>query len=186
MPRAKKIPVKKVVDDVNDVNDVNDVDKIDDVNDVDEVDATDADVDTDSDSDGDSNESTADDGVVLTEKFQENVIKYVKIDNDIGEREKEVKALKKAKKDAEEYIIEYMTGIDESTIDITNGKLRINKTQNKTSINEDLIKLSVNHKLQDLIDGNITKDEYVDSVLSTIDNRPKKTRTYLKRTRNKK
>jgi hypothetical protein len=126
-------------------------------------------------------------------ELMEKIVKYIKIDDTIKDKQKELrlqmKALKTQKIDMEKYIISYLEAINEEFVNIQ-GTARLTKTTTNTkgAIKVDNIKLSV-------IDGikkqNINLDErkigeLLDSVVDNIEkNRPIKTKTYIKRTKDK-
>jgi hypothetical protein len=124
----------------------------------------------------------------------ERITKYLKIDNTIKEKQKEireyVKAMKTQKEDMEKYIIGYLNEVNEDFIKIEGeGKLTKTITTSKGAIKTDNIKSSVAAGLKK---ENITLDEkkfneLIGSILNMVeDNRPKKQRTYIKRTQVKK
>jgi len=111
----------------------------------------------------------------ITREFQENVIKYVKLDDLIRNREKEVRELKKQRKPCEEYILNYLERVDENIIEITNGKLRRNKCATKVPLTKAIIKSALIEKIRDPLK--------VDELLVLMNElRPKKERINLKRT----
>jgi len=126
-------------------------------------------------------------------ELMEKIVKYIKIDDTIKDKQKELrlqmKALKTQKTDMEKYIISYLEAINEEFVNIQ-GTARLTKTTTNTkgAIKVDNIKLSV-------IDGikkqNINLDErkiteLLDSVVDNIEkNRPIKTKTCIKRTKDK-
>ena len=126
-------------------------------------------------------------------ELMEKIVKYVKIDDTIKQKQKElqiqVKALKTQKTDMEKYIISYLEAIKEDFINIE-GACKLTKTTSTTkgAIKMDNIKTSV-------IDGirkqNINIEErkltdLLESVINSVEqNRPTKTKTYIKRTKGK-
>jgi hypothetical protein len=126
-------------------------------------------------------------------ELMEKIVKYIKIDDTIKEKQKElqiqVKALKTQKTDMEKYIISYLEAIKEDFVNIE-GSCKLTKAVSTTkgAIKIDNIKTSV-------IDGirkqhiNIEQnklEQLLESVLESVDkNRPTKTRTYIKRTKGK-
>ena len=81
-------------------------------------------------------------------KFYETVIKYLKIDDLIREKQteyrEELKTLKDDKNLLEDFIIRYLDKIDENFINIEGkGKLIKNKSSNKVAIKADLIKKGI-------------------------------------------
>ena len=127
-------------------------------------------------------------------ELMEKIVKYLKIDDTIKEKQKElqiqVKALKTQKTDMEKYIISYLEAIKEDFVNIEGScKLTRATSTTKGAIKMDNIKSSV-------VDGirkqNINIDErklneLLESVMVSVEqNRPTKTRTYIKRTKGKK
>jgi hypothetical protein len=126
-------------------------------------------------------------------ELMEKIVKYIKIDDTIKDKQKELrlqmKALKTQKIDMEKYIISYLEAINQEFVNIE-GTAKLTKTISNTkgAIKVDNIKLS-------LIDGikkqNIKLDEnkineLLDSVIDNVEkNRPTKTKTYIKRTKGK-
>ncbi len=126
-------------------------------------------------------------------ELMEKIVKYIKIDDTIKEKQKElqiqVKALKTQKTDMEKYIISYLEAIKEDFVNIEGScKLTRATSTTKGAIKMDNIKTSV-------VDGirkqNINIDErklneLLESVMVSVEqNRPTKTRTYIKRTKGK-
>jgi hypothetical protein len=126
-------------------------------------------------------------------ELMEKIIKYIKIDDSIKEKQKEireqVKCLKTQKEDMEKYILSYLENINEDYVNIE-GAAKLTKTTSisKGAIKPDNIKVSV---LDGLKKQNINLDdkkigELLENVIESIDkNRPTKTRTYIKRTKGK-
>ena len=126
-------------------------------------------------------------------ELMEKIVKYIKIDDTIKEKQKElqiqVKALKTQKTDMEKYIISYLEAIKEDFVNIEGScKLTRATSTTKVAIKIDNIKTSV-------VDGirkqNINIDErklneLLESVIVSVEqNRPTKTKTYIKRTKGK-
>ena len=115
------------------------------------------------------------DSINVTKEFQENVIKFVKIDDLIRKRTNEVAELKSQKKPIETFILKYLDQVNESVVEITNGKLRKNKSETKAGLTIDIIKEAIEKKVKD--------PKIVDEILKSMeDMRPKATRVNLKRT----
>jgi len=87
--------------------------------------------------------------IKITKEFQENVIKFVKLDDLIKKKQQEMSELKKKRKPCEEFILNYLDGIKENAIEITDGKLKKNKSEKKTALNQDIIKKSIMKSVQD-------------------------------------
>src|SRR3990170_1460294 len=112
--------------------------------------------------------------VEVSKEFREHVVKYVKIDDIIRKKDQEIRDLKSMRRPCEEYILKYLDEIDETTIEIGDGKLRKNKSENKVPLNKDYMKIILMKKL-----GNA---QLVNNILDEFENRPKKIQTNLKRT----
>ena len=124
----------------------------------------------------------------------DRITKYLKIDSKIKEKQKEVRecmrTMKQQKEDMEKYIVKYLEDINEDFIKIDGeGKLTKTQTITRGAINNENIKSSV---LTGLKKENINLDDkkfmdLIQSILEQVEaNRPKKTKTYIKRTAEKK
>jgi hypothetical protein len=124
----------------------------------------------------------------------ERITKYLKIDNAIKEKQKEireyVKAMKLQKEDMEKYIIGYLNEVNEDFIKIDGeGKLTKTISTSKGAIKTDNIKASVaaGLKKENIMMDEKKFNELIGSILNMVeDNRPKKQKTYIKRTQVKK
>lgn len=115
------------------------------------------------------------DSVNVTKEFQENVIKFVKIDDLIRKKTTELAELKSQKKPIENFILKYLDQVNETVVEITNGKLRKNKSETKSGLTVDIIKEAIEKKIKD--------PKVVEEILKNMeDMRPKATRVNLKRT----
>jgi len=123
----------------------------------------------------------------------ERITKYLKIDSKIKEKQKEVReymrTMKEQKESMEKYIIKYLEDVNEEFIKIDGqGKLVRTQTITKGAINNDNIKISVGTSLKK---QNINLDDktflnLIQTILEQVEtNRPKKTRTFIKRTSEK-
>ena len=113
--------------------------------------------------------------VNVTKEFQENVIKFVKIDDLIRKKTTEMAELKGQKKPLETFILKYLDQVNETIVEITNGKLRKNKAESKAPINIEIIKEAIEKKVKD--------PKIVEDILKTMEDlRPKTVRVNLKRT----
>lgn len=112
-------------------------------------------------------------------QFKELVVEWVKLDDIIRSKNNELKEIKNDKKALEEYIIENMKKIEESTIDISDGKLRLNKTSTKSSLKEATIQEAL---------VQLTNDSTKASLMTKhiLENRAVVERVNLKRTFNRK
>ena len=124
-------------------------------------------------------------------ELMEKIIKYIKIDDSIKEKQKEVReqtrVLKSQKDEMEKYIITYLESINEEFVKLGDtGKLTKTVSRTKGAIKSDNIKVSI---FDELKKENI-KDDKINELLTNIvdnieKNRPVKTKTYIKRTKSK-
>ena len=113
--------------------------------------------------------------IKITKEFQENVIKYVKLDDLIKQKQEELSELKEQLKPCEQYIISSLDTLNESSIGITNGTLIKKKVEKKSPLNQEIIKAGLLKKLKDA--------NAVEELLKLIEGeRSSTTRTDLKRT----
>ena len=127
-------------------------------------------------------------------ELMEKIVKYIKIDDTIKEKQKElqiqVKALKTQKTDMEKYIISYLEAIKEDFVDIKGScKLTRATSTTKGAIKMDNIKTSVidGIRKQNINIEERTLKDLLESVMVSVEqNRPIKTRTYIKRTKGNK
>lgn len=112
----------------------------------------------------------------ITEEFVEVVKNWVKLDDEIRDYTSKLKELKNERKEFEEFILEYMSNINENVIEISDGKLRMNKSQTKTPIKEESIQNAL---------FEITKDneKSIQMTKHIMENRPSVERVNLKRTK---
>tara|TARA_Y100000589_G_scaffold200867_1_gene189476 strand:- start:1020 stop:1427 length:408 start_codon:yes stop_codon:yes gene_type:complete len=112
----------------------------------------------------------------ITEEFVEVVKSWVKIDDDIREKQASLKELRTEKKEYEEFILEFMDQIDEKVITITDGNLRKNKSKTKKGLKPELIQ----NALFDITKDNNKSIEMTNYIL---DKRETVERVNLKRTK---
>lgn len=115
--------------------------------------------------------------VQITKEFQENVIKYVKLHDLINKKNEEIRELKKMKKPCEDFILKYLDKFDVNYVEVTDGKLRKNKSENKVPLSQDIIKEAIAKK--------VTDPKVVEEILNSIEKRPTKTAVNIKRTKNR-
>ena len=113
----------------------------------------------------------------IKNELEHNVKCYIKLDNEIREKTKELNEIKKFKKAYESKILISLDDIGVSTIQLNTGKLRLNQSKTKTPLNKDII-LSV--MKENIRDENVIKD-----ILIALDNRKISTRKNIKRTFNR-
>lgn len=131
------------------------------------------------DSMSDSEDEKAVDSVQVSKELQEHVIKYVKLDNMVKKKTEELAELKKQRKPSEEFILKEMEKLDESMIEIGDGKLRRNKSETKKALDQDTIKKAIAEQVKD--------PKIVDDIMKKMDaSRPIVEHINLKRTSNRK
>ena len=81
--------------------------------------------------------------------FENQVKTYVKTDNNIKELQKQIKELNQTKKVAEDSIMKHLERLGETNINITGGKLIVNKYESKGSFKEDIVKEVLTEKIKD-------------------------------------
>lgn len=115
--------------------------------------------------------------VPISKEFQENVIKFVKIDDLMKKKQQEMAELREQKKPCEQFILKYLETIDEEEVGITNGKLKKNKSETKAALNQEALKLTLSKKISD--------QKLVDEILKEMEEaRPLNTKVSLARTSN--
>jgi hypothetical protein len=124
------------------------------------------------------NSQDNDETVAVSMEFQESVIKFVKLDDLMKKKQKELTELRNQRKPCEEFILKYLDQIDETVVEITTGKLRKNKSETKVPLNKEVIKQAIQLKVKN-------KDD-VDFIMKQMDElRPINTRENIKRTNNR-
>lgn len=114
--------------------------------------------------------------VKITKEFQEQVIKYVRLDDLIKEKQEELSELKGQMKPCEEYILSSLEHLNQSSIGITNGTLIKKKVEKKTPLSSEIIKAGLLKKFDDA--------NAVEELIKMIEGeRTVKTKTDLKRTK---
>ena len=122
-------------------------------------------------------------------ELMEKIIKYIKIDDSIKEKQKEardqMKVLKTKKEEMEKYILLYLESINEEYVKVGDAtKLTKIVSNTKGIIKQDNIKISISDSLKK---ENIAEDKINDVLANIIENIEKnrsiKTRTYIKRTK---
>jgi len=115
------------------------------------------------------------DDVEVTKEFQENVVKFVKMDDLIRQKQAEIKELRDKRVVCEKFILGYLQDVGENVIEITNGKLRRNKADTKVPLSIDIIKKA--------IEEDVANPATVEKIMKRMDDiRPTSSRVNLKRT----
>ena len=113
--------------------------------------------------------------IIVSKEFKEYVIRYVKLDDLVKQRQSEIKELTELRRPCEEYILKYLDANDSGTIEISNGKLIKNKMEQKGPLKPDTIKTALEKK--------ITDPKIVGEIMNLMEElRPKQTKVNLKRT----
>ena len=112
----------------------------------------------------------------ITEEFVEMVKCRVKLDDEIRDLQNKIKTLKSDKKDYESFILEYMDKIDEKVIEISDGKLRQNKSNTKTGLKEQNVQSALFELTQD-------SNKAFEMTKYIMNKRPTVERVNLKRTK---
>lgn len=115
---------------------------------------------------------------LITEEFVEIVKNWVKIDDEIREKNNQIKELKDEKKEYETFILEFMQSNHENVINISDGKLRVNKSTTKAALKQESIQSS-------LFDLTRDPNKALQMTKYILDNRPLAERVNLKRTKNR-
>ncbi len=102
-------------------------------------------------------------GIKITKEFQENVIKYVKLDDLIKQKQEELSELKEQLKPCEQYILACLDTLNESEIGITNGSLIKKKVEKKAPLSAEMIKSALLEKVKD---ANV-----VEEILKSMENK---------------
>ena len=81
--------------------------------------------------------------------FENQVKNYVKTDDRIKEMQREIKELNQVKKVAEDAIMKHLERLGETNINITGGKLMVNRYGTKGGFKEDIVKEALTEKIKD-------------------------------------
>jgi hypothetical protein len=114
----------------------------------------------------------------ISAEFVQAVKKYLEVDDKLREIKDRTKKLNTEKKEKQEYIINYLTSIEESIIDVVDGKLKKTITKSQAPLKKELI-----HKALTDITGDSIKAQSMTETI--INSRPTVERINLKRTKNK-
>lgn len=134
--------------------------------------------DNDSSEEKDNTEENSNNQDLITEEFVEIVKNWVKIDDEIREKNNQIKELKDEKKEYETFILEFMQSNHENVINISDGKLRVNKSTTKAALKQESIQSS-------LFDLTRDPNKALQMTKYILDNRPLAERVNLKRTKNR-
>ena len=96
-----------------------------------------------------SSHSENEESVKVSRELQENVKKFVLLSDLLKKKQDEITELRKQKKPCEEYILKFLDQVNEDTVDVTDGKIKKNKSEIKNKLDEDIVKLSLQEKIDD-------------------------------------
>jgi len=115
----------------------------------------------------------------ITEEFRTHVKEFIRIDDLVREKQKEVRDLRNQKKPHEEYILNNLEQMHENIIEISDGKLIKNKSQTKAPLTSTIIREALSAK--------ITDPQKINEIMEQMKElRPRTERKYLKRTQMRK
>ena len=114
----------------------------------------------------------------ISAEFVQAVKKYLEVDDKLREIKDRTKKLNTEKKEKQEFILNYLTSIEESIIDVVDGKLKKTITKSQAPLKKELI-----HKALTDITGDSVKAQSMTETI--INSRPTVERINLKRTKNK-
>jgi len=79
--------------------------------------------------------------IQVSQSFEENIKKYVLIDNKIKSAKAAIKELEKEKKNASMYILKYIkiNNLEEAPINLSDGKIKYSVTNRLVAVNKDYI-----------------------------------------------
>lgn len=111
---------------------------------------------------------------IKEEQFKEIIKKFMEIDDEVKEKEKELRNLRNQKKPLETIILNYLEKTGEDVVETTSGKLRLKKSETKTALSEEII--------QDAISKKIADPSKIKEIMTEVDTaRPKTVKVNLKR-----
>jgi len=120
-------------------------------------------------------ESNDDVQMKVTKTFRNNVLKWVEIDDKIKSLRVKVKEFTNEKKEFEEYILNYLSQVEEESIVIKDGKLSKNVTKTKGPLKKE----SIYKALVELVGDTNKATSMTDHI---INSRPDVQKVNLKRT----
>lgn len=115
----------------------------------------------------------------VSPEFVQSVKKYLEVDDKIREYREKSKLLTKEKKSQEEFILSYLERIDETNLDVPDGKLKRNVSKTQAPLKKEVICKALTEIVGDSIKATALTDHIIKS-------RPIVERVTLKRTRNRK
>lgn len=116
------------------------------------------------------------DNVLVSKEFKENVVKYIKYDDLIKQKQDEMNNLKEQRKPCEGFILKYLDQINQTAISVSDGQLMKKKTESKKPLSQDIINAVLMDKIKD--------PKKVEEILKSMDGkRPMVENVNLRRTR---
>lgn len=118
----------------------------------------------------------------IDNEFKKNVIEYVRIDDQIRERNQEVKELKKNKKPCEDFIIRFLDSKEETLVNLTGQRITRTQSNNKAALKQEMI---LNTLIEEFKKNSTEEEakEKAELLLENMNNkRPTTIRNKLKRT----
>jgi hypothetical protein len=114
----------------------------------------------------------------VSPEFINTVKKYLEVDDKLKEYREIIKKMTNDKKEKEDFILNYLQTIEESVIDVRDGKLRRNISKTQAPLKKEQI-----HKaLTEIVGDSIKAQAMTDQIIKS---RPIVERVTLKRTKNK-
>jgi hypothetical protein len=114
----------------------------------------------------------------VSPEFINNVKKYLEVDDKLKEYREIIKKMTSDKKEKEDFILNYLQTIEESVIDVRDGKLRRNISKTQAPLKKEFIHKALTEIVGDAIKAQSMTDQIIKS-------RPIVERVTLKRTKNK-
>ena len=114
----------------------------------------------------------------VSPEFINTVKKYLEIDDKLKEHRDLIKKMTSDKKEKEEFILNYLQTIEESVIDVRDGKLRRNISKTQAPLKKEQIHKTLTEIVGDAIKAQAMTEQIIKS-------RPIVERVTLKRTKNK-
>lgn len=114
----------------------------------------------------------------VSPEFINTVKKYLEVDDKLKEYRELIKKMTSDKKEKEDFILNYLQTIEESVIDVRDGKLRRNISKTQAPLKKEQI-----HKtLTEIVGDSLKAQAMTDQIIKS---RPIVERVTLKRTKNK-
>jgi len=114
----------------------------------------------------------------VSPEFVNTVKKYLEIDDKLKDTRELIKKMTSDKKEKEDFILNYLQSIEESVIDVRDGKLRRNISKTQAPLKKEQI-----HKtLTEIVGDSLKAQAMTDQIIKS---RPIVERVTLKRTKNK-